>query len=452
VTVSLERNKIGHKFCQLRIADFGLRIRTVSSIRNPQSVIRNYRCDGSVYLYVLASSLLVTILGLGSLAAVRLQMRSTRLARDSAEARACAVSALELGLRQVKQNPNWRTAWPNGTWLDNKELGAGRFTLQGTDPSDGVLSDSAYDPLVLTGIGTRGIARHKAQVALVPIIKPLAALSTCLRASGQVQVPLAQQRIIAIGAPLSTNGPIVNYGAVDGDVQAQSISPSGCSISGSRTVPGPSMPMPDAAVFTDYVSKATSVPYATMIQKVVLAPGCNPLGSTDPNGFYVINTGGRDLTIRNSRVYGTLIIRAAGHTVTVDDAMFMQNYRSDAPVLLVEGNLIIKLDSLAGPLSEGGSVNTNFNPVGAPYNGSTDSDKADQYPNEIRGLVHVKGTLTLQQTARIVGTVICEGTVSCEGTNATLLYDAGLFANPPKGYTYVDGMKVSPGTWKQVVD
>jgi hypothetical protein len=429
------RTKMSHEFRPWRMGGAGC--------------IRRRRYGGSVYLYVLASSLLVTILGLGSLAAVRIQMRSTRLARDSAEARACAVSAIELGLLQIKQNSSWRTTYPNGTWLDNKELGAGRFTLQGTDPVDGVLSDSAYEPLLLTGIGTQGSARHKTQVTLVPIIKPLAALSTCLRASGQVQVML-NRRITALGAPISTDGPLANSGTVDADVQAQSIDPVG-SISGSRAVPGPSMSLPDAATFTDYISKATSVPYAATIEHLVLGPGCNPLGTTDPNGLYVINTGGHDFTLRDSRIYGTLIIRAAGHTVTIDEAIFMQSYQPNFPVLLVEGNLVLKPNSLTGSLSES-SCNTNFNPLGAPYNGATDSDKTDQYPDEIRGLVHVKGTLTLQGTARIVGVVICEGTVSCDGTGITIVYDPSLYANPPQGYTYVDGMKVSPGTWKQVVD
>ncbi len=59
------------------------------------------------------------------------------------------------------------------------------------------------------------------------------------------------------------------------------------------------------------------------------------------------------------------------------------------------------------------------------------------------------GGLYLGQ-ARIIGVVICEGTVTCEDTN-TLVYDAGLSANAPTGYTYVDGMNVSAGTWKQVV-
>ncbi len=465
-SMASDRPRVSHEFRRGRMGDCGLpryarndmlqRI-AAGRIRNnvtpdfdpgPKSTIRNHQCRGSVYLYVLASSLLVTILGLGSLAAVRIQMRSTRLVRDSAEARACAVSAIELGLLQIKQNPNWRTTWPNGTWLDNKELGAGRLTLQGTDPGDGSLSDSAYEPLVLTGIGTKGRARHKVQVTLVPVVKPLAVLSACLAASDQIVISATKQ-ISVIGAPLSTNAALRNSGKVDGNIEAQSLNPGG-DITGTRAVPGTIKPMPEASVFTDYVSKATAVPYAATIENVVLAPGCNPLGSTDPNGLYVIDTHGGNLTLRNCRIYGTLIILAGNHSVTIDDAMFMQNYRSDFPVLLVEGKVNIALKSIAGPLSEA-TCDRNFNPTGAPYNGITDSDKSDQYPNEIRGLIHVKGTLTLWETARMVGVVICEGTVTCQATN-TSVYDASLFANPPKGYTYVDGMKVSPGTWKQVVE
>ncbi len=434
------RADMSHRGHPWRISDCGLRVGDASRIRN-------CRCGGSIYLHVLASSLLITILGLGALAAVRLQMRSTRLARDCAEARACAVSAIEVGMLLIKQNPDWRTAWPNGAWWNNKELGAGQFTLQGTDPGDGVLSDSAYEPLVLTGIGTRGSASHMAQVTLVPNIKPLAALSTCLCASGLVRIN-GGKRITAIGASISTNGQLDNDSVIDGSAEAQSIDHTG-TITGTLTVPGALRPMPEAGVFTSYINKATAVPYAATIEKVVLAPGCNPLGPTDPNGLYVIDTGGGDLTLRNSRIYGTLIIRAAGRTVTVDEAILMQNYRADFPVLLVEGELIIKPNSVVGSLSES-VCNTNFNPVGAPYSGATDSDTTDQYPDEIRGLVHVKGSLRLQQTARIVGVVICEGTVTCEDTN-TIVYDAGLYTDPPAGYTYVDGMKVSPGSWQQVV-
>jgi hypothetical protein len=285
------------------------------------------------------------------------------------------------------------------------------------------------------------------QVTLVPVVKPLAALSSCLAASGDITISNGT-RITVIGAPLSTNGKLKNSGTIDGNVEAQSVTTHG-TITGTLTEPGPVKPMPAASVFTDYVSKATAVPYAATIEKVVLGPGCNPLGPTDPNGLYVINTGNRDLTLRNFRIYGTLIIAAGSKTVHIEDAVFMQNYRSDFPVLLVEGYVQLKFKSVAGPLSEA-TCDTNFNPTGAPYDGTTDSDKSDQYPNEIRGLIHVAGTFAPWETARVVGVVLCDGLLVTMGTN-TIVYDAGLFANPPKGYTFVDGMAVSPGSWTQVV-
>ena len=124
-------------------------------IRNPKSAIRNPRCAGSIYLHVLASSLLITILGLGAdggganpdaFGAVRARCgRGQGLHRLGDRA----------GPAAIRRNPNWRTERPNGTWFDNKELGAGRFTLQRLDFEDGSLSDSASRPVVLTGIGTK---------------------------------------------------------------------------------------------------------------------------------------------------------------------------------------------------------------------------------------------------------------------------------------------------------
>jgi len=406
------------------------------------------RHHGSIYLHVLASSLLTTILGLGALLAVRIQVQSARLHRDGAEARACAASAIEVGLLCIKQDSSWRTTWPNGAWLENKPLGEGRFSLEGVDPVDGALSDSPYEPVVLTGTGTRGAARHKAQVTLVPVIRPLEALSTCLHGSDLIRINNTR-RLTVVGAPLSANGQLTNNGTLDGSAEVDTANPVGA-ITGTLTAPAPAKPMPVATLITDYASRATSIPYTGDIDKAVLAPGCNPWGPTDPNGLYVLDTGGNALTIRNTRIHGTLIIRAPNKTVTLEGAMHCQNHQSYFPVLLVEGNLVIKCNSADAVLSE--AVNaTNYNPIGAPYGGAYDTDASDTYPNEIRGLIHAKGTLTLQQTARIVGTIVCEGAITCDGTN-TIVHDPGLSACPPNGYRYVDGMAISPGSWKQVVD
>jgi hypothetical protein len=416
------------------------------TINHPSSIIHQ---GGSVYLHVLACSLLVSIIGLGSLLAVRVQVRSCRLMRDYAEARTCAVSAVELGLLHIKQDAAWRTTWPNGTWMQDQPLGSGTFTLQGIDPQDNDLADSPYDAVVLTGTGAKGLTRHKARVVLVPVIKPIDALTSCLQGSGSLQVT-GGKRITAIGAPVCTNGQLDNDGTIDGSAEAQSIAHTGTITGGPPTVPGVIKRMPDADVISRYAAKATAIAYRATVEKIVLAPGCNPYGTADPNGLYVMNTGNASLTIRDCRIYGTLVVLAGSGTVTVDNSVLIQNYRSDFPALLVTGNAVIRCTSASTQLSEV-TLAMNFNPTGAPYNGSTDNDKKDTYPNEIQGLVHISGSLQLQQTARIVGVVICDGSITCEDTN-TITYNAGLYACPPQWYTYVDGMQLSPGSWRQMVE
>jgi cytoskeletal protein CcmA (bactofilin family) len=408
----------------------------------------SHRAKGSVYLHVLACSLLVSIIGLGSLLAVRVQVRSCRLTADYAQARTCAVSAVELGLLHIRQDAAWRTTWPNGTWMQDQPLGSGVFTLQGVDPQDNDLADSPYDAVVLTGIGTKGQTCHKTQVVLVPVIKPIEALTSCLQGSGSLHVT-AGHSIPTTGAPVCTNGQLNNDGTIDGSAEAQSIGHSG-TITGSLTVPGTVKRMPDADVISRYAAKATVIAYQATVEKIVLGPGCNPYGTADANGLYVMSTANANLLIRDCRIYGTLVVQAGTGTVTVDSSVLMQNYRSDFPTLLVSGNTIIKCTSATTQLSEV-TLAMNFNPTGAPYNGGTDNDKKDTYPNEIQGLVHVEGSLRLQQTARIVGAVVCNGSITCEDTN-TITYTPSLSACPPRWYTYADGMRLSPASWKQVVE
>ena len=406
------------------------------------------KCSGSVYLHVLASSVLVTVIGLAALAAVRIQTRSALRAQDCAEARNCAVSAVELGLLFVTQDPNWRDNWTNGFWLSDKHLGDATFTLEGIDPQDGDLTDSEYQPLILTGTGTKGIARHKTQVTLVAVIKPLEALNSCLHAAGTVTV-VSGKSIAVSGAALSTNTTLDNAGTITGDAEAGTVAQTG-TITGTLTVPADPKQMPEATVVSDYVGRATVIPYTGTIDKQVLSPGSNPWGTPDPNGMYFLDTHGQAVLIRNSRIHGTLIVDTGGNTLTLDNAVLLHPYRSDCPVLIVNGNAELKFRSGTLSLSESAQA-TNFNPFGASYEDVWDDDMLDEYPNEIRGLIHVTGALDLQDTARVVGVIICQGAVTCEGFNS-ITHDPDLYATPPEGYTCVERMTVSPGSWKQVVD
>ena len=126
----------------------------------------------------------------------------------------------------------------------------------------------------------------------------------------------------------------------------------------------------------------------------------------------------------------------------------MQNYRSYYPVLIVQGRARIRCGG--GALSET-SCDTNYNPSWSPYLDQSDDDKLDDYPNEIHGLVHVTQTLELGNNTRIRGTVICHDDVHCED-QVTITHDPSLYVRPPEGYIFIEGVHVSPGSCKQVVD
>lgn len=403
------------------------------------------RQRGSTYIMVLSTSMILTVIGLASLLAIRVQRRSMQMTNDAAEARLCAQSAIELGLLYV-QDENWRSTWSNGTWLSNQPLGNGTFSLEGTDPRDNNISDSEEDPVILTGTGMKGTAVHKTQITLVPTVKPLEALNTCLHSRDDIDIENGDQ-LTVVGAPVSANDRLDNDGTIDGDAEAGRIASEG-SITGTLTVPTPSKETPDTDIIDDYIDKATWIFYAGTMENVILTPTYTPWGSANSEGIYYIYTFNNDLTIRNARIHGTLIVNTGYGRLTLDDAVFMQNYRSYYPTLIVDGDA--RIQCTGGVLSET-SCDTNFNPSEAPYLGQSDDDKLDEYPNEIQGLVHVTEKLELENNTLIRGTIICHDDVVCED-QVTIVHDPSLYERPPEGYIFVDGVHVSPGSCKQVVD
>jgi hypothetical protein len=400
---------------------------------------------GSTYLMVLSSSMIVTVIGLASLLAIRVQRRSMQMTNDAAEARLYAQSAIELGLLYV-QDQNWRSTWSNGTWLSDQPLGNGCFSLEGTDPRDNNLSDSEEDPVILTGTGMKGTAVHKVQITLIPTVKPLESLNTCLHSRDDIGIANGDQ-LTVVGAPVSANDRLSNNGTIDGDAEAGRIASQG-TISGTLTVPAPSKAMPDTDIINDYINKATWIVYAGTIENEVLTPTHNPWGWANSEGVYYIYTYNNNLTIRNSRIQGTLIVNTGYGRLTLDDAVFMQSYRSYYPTLIVHGRTKIQCDG--NVLSEV-SCDTNFNPSWGPYLDQSDDDKLDEYPNEIQGLVHVTERLELEHHTCIRGTVICHDDVDCED-QVTIIHDPSLSVRPLEGYISIEGVHVSPGSCQQVVD
>ncbi len=406
-----------------------------------------------IYVAVLATATIVTVIGLASMAAWRVQGAAANAAVDSAEAKLYAEAAVDDAAYCINTDPSWRTNRSQGAWRTNVAFAHGACSISGVDPVDGDFTNRPYDPVVLTCTGNKGNATHITTVTLQPQGVPIPALAMALHTAGQIRINGGT--LTATGAPVSTNACLRLDGNITGSAQCllsvSALLGTG-TVSGGITFLAPAKAMPPSGILAMYKNLATAIAPGSTMSKQVLAPGVNTIGGgLNADGLYYISTSS-DLAISNCRINGTLVIDCPGKTVTISSTVFMSPARPDYPVLIVNGMLTIQTTGAA--LSEV-TNSTNFNPAGAPYQGVADSDMLDTYPGEIQGLVHCTDKLTITGSSIIRGAVICEST---DGTQAVytdntpqIIYDPTLFTNPPMGYTSGINMKVVPGSWRQTV-
>jgi hypothetical protein len=407
------------------------------------------RRGAALYLTVFGTATIIAVVTISALTTAHLRTKGTIAAENLAEAGILAMSAMEHGLAALQAatmdgDPTWRWNLVSGEKVYLPSFGKGAASWMLVDEDDGYLEDNSADPVRLYGMGQVGESIRVRSVLLQATGEGLELLQTTLHAADEILIK-ATKSLKSTGAPLSTNGNLRNEGTIYGDVEALTQSGSG-GISGTIEIPAPPKQMPDPSVIDLYRGIATPIEYPGAITRQVLSPKLNPWGVTNPDGVYSIDTRGNDLLIQGSRIYGTLVVQAIGMKVVINDAAFLHPYRRDYPVLIVNGNLEIRLNSDLYGLDEA-AWSTNFNPPAAAYIDEPDDDQSDVYPNEIRGLVHVTGELRFFETPKIKGVVICESTVLNEDS-CRLEYDPALASNPPMGYT-AGGMVVPVrGTWR----
>lgn len=411
---------------------------------------------GSAYIAVLGAAMVLTIIGLGAVSILRAQRLTVLSEYDAAACRYYAESSVEWAVQLIAADPNWRANRTSGTWYAAQTLNDSTVKLECIDPVDGNLSNRPDDPLTVKATVTRGTARQIVQATLTATSTPMDFLAMAIHTAGYLHIASGKS-LKATGAPASTNSTAtVDAGAtLTGDLQCLLAVNTG-TVTGTTTIIASPKALPPSGIVAMYTALGTAISSGGNFQKAVLTPTYSSLGTANTDGVYVLTTN-NDITVQAIRLEGTLVISCPGHTVTVDQAVFMHNYRADYPVLIVDGNLILQYDSVGTTFSEN-SWSTNFNPAGAPYpfpGGATNSTQTDTYPNEIQGLVHCRGTLTLQSTARVRGAIVCESAalsnaVLVNGTNE-IVYDPTLFSSPPMGYTKSVTMAISPGSWRQVV-
>jgi Carbohydrate binding domain len=241
---------------------------------------QNYRYpirSGSVYIAVLGTSLIVTMLALSALALQRIQNRILAASADIQQAQLNAKSAIDLGLLTMRQDENWRTTYSGDNhWFTNRGIGAGTSSLEVIDPIDGDLDDDANDPIVMTGLGTSGEAEQRIEVTVDPRKEPLGCLRAAVVAGDAIQLSGSVLRT-SNSATVAANSVTASSSTVYGAVQAVTVS--GATYAGTATeIDAEARPeLPDwDTVFDYYIANGTPIDVNYLPQWTANNFGRNP--------------------------------------------------------------------------------------------------------------------------------------------------------------------------------
>jgi Tfp pilus assembly protein PilX len=219
---------------------------------------------GSVYLAVLGTALIVSLLAFSALALQRVQNRMLSASVDVRQAQLNAEAAIDLGLLAIKNDPNWRTTHSNGNWFSNRDTGEGSCTLTVIDPIDANLADSATEAIVMTGIGTADKAVQQVVRTIDSYTEPLGCLRSSVAAGGALSLSNAVLRAGNSGL-ISASSSSASGSTVYGEVQALTVSGSTYAGTTSEIAAADRPAMPTwSTVFNYYRTNATAIPLGNL--------------------------------------------------------------------------------------------------------------------------------------------------------------------------------------------
>ena len=362
--------------------------------------MRHSQRAGYLYVAVLLTSLVVSTMGLVALSVASLRMRSTLDANDYASAQILAKSGIEQGIAAVRSDNTWRTKFTINTESSSTALGQGTFTWKLVD-EDGSLTDDDSDSVRVVGIGRVGRATVAESVRMLASGLPLTCLGSAFHTNGEIAVKSGVQLMtdqqLSSGGNVSTGGFL---SSIQGDVEAAGTATG--TIQGNISQNAIIRRMPGSSAFDYYLDNGTSISIESLpdvngirtIDKQLLSPQTNPYGDRNPEGIYLIHCGGQRICIKNSRIFGTIVLIAPASNSSIEGSLRWDAAIANYPALLVNGDLEIKTTTTA--LSEA-TLALNLNPASSPYQGTTDTDLLDEFPSEINGLIYISGKFSAPQ-------------------------------------------------------
>lgn len=420
-----------------------------SAPRRGQTAVR---C-GSVYVAVLGVSMILGIIGLTALHTSRAEVAELAAVEQTARAELLAQSAIEYALCVIEADSAWRTSYTNGQELPSNSWislgGSGGFRAAASDV-DGNLADNQGDGVTLRGIGQSGKSTSVVIVDAEPSQGPLTCLDSSLHAGGSIGFQSAastSNQTVSSNNSISITPLLASY---SGDAWTTGLIV-GLVGGSSQILQTPPRQMPDTtAAFAYYLANGTKIDMSSIplnrIANVVLSAGNNPYGAENPQGIYIIDCQGQQLTIQDSRIEATLVVLSPSNTVDVNNRIHWEPPASNFPALMVQGSVEMRWDG-NWQLTEGGA-GVNFNPPSTPYLGISDLDTTDVYPGLIKGLVYTTGNLSVTRDCTVKGCIVVAGSVTVTD-RLMLTYDSVHRDYPPPGFSSGNKLRIVPGTWRR---
>jgi len=388
---------------------------------------------GGVYVAVLGVAVMVTVMGMGGLAASRAIATGLEAGAEQIKARRAAEAGLAMARVIMETDPAWRTSRGSGVWFHNMGTGGGQASVEVSGEND------EGDPVELVVVGASGTSRHVMKLELEARVAAAECLQYAVFAGGNVSITGAT--VMPSAAAIGANGSVsAVLSTVSAAVDAGGIVTGGVYLSTTRAGVA-AKTVPEAVrMVGEYVQRGTAIAVSSLpmssgrrlMRRVLLGPGHNPFGAANAEGIYVVHAQGEVIEICDVRIVGTLVLLDPGAGSLVSGSVAWEPMENTMPALVVRGDLRLELSASAIEEGKKGIGNLNPSGVGYPYPlGASNSTTSDLFASRIDGLVMVTGRLSVK-TSLTARALLALGDIDIE-ESLTLAYDPVLRTSPPPG-------------------
>lgn len=361
---------------------------------------------GTIYILVLMTSVIITLIGILGYRMVQGQARVARIDAQRDNAIALAESAVQWGIHYVTLSDDWRKVAKSGQVIRTMDLGQGQISVILFDP-DGDLNNDDTDGIAVVGTGTIGDASQ---------------MLSCVLKPGAAAPHVTLNRSLTVGDRISVD-PNVLWLESGGMAKEQRKKNGHRYLLFKPVQEEDPVDLPNEDLIDLWAAMGTSIPFAMHRGKIygqVMSKSQAPFGLTpDPDGIYVIDADDKDLLIEDCRTTGTIIVvNLKGKKLNVKGSRFQMGDHG-GPSLITDGETILELGAMVG---------------------------------DCTGIIYCDGNMEIKKYMGLGGTLIVTKDLYVDSTLVNIYDDPAAVDGPPEGFGDMSLMGAVEGSWIRVVN